>query len=193
MAIDFSGYDHLIRSGTVATVQMRIQYGDGTDSVLTRTQAGDAEGLKLELTLLEGEFARRKFFVFLLVMGTTEGQKGVAERNLATLKRIIASAKFLDRSDRSPNTLAKYQMEYRDFDNLRFLAEIGVEPGKHGFGDKNILARVITKDMPAWGERPPIEQIAPDWQAGSAGGKQATAPSAAAAAAAPIAKASWAP
>jgi hypothetical protein len=170
MAIDFSGYDDLIRAGTVATVQIRVQYGDGTDSVLTRTKTGDAEMLKMELTLLDGEFARRKFFVFLLVIGTKEGQKGFAERKLATLKRIIASAKFLDLSDRSPETLAKYKMDYRDFDGLRFLAEIGVEPGREGFGDKNTLARVITRDMPAWGGRPPIEQIATGGKGDSTGG-----------------------
>jgi hypothetical protein len=192
VAIDFSNYDDLIRAGTIAVVQPRIQFGDGTDNVLTRTKAGDAEMLKLELTILEGEFARRKFFASLLVNGTTDGQKIMAERNNATLKRIIASAKFLDLSDRSPETLTKYQMEYRDFDGLRFLAEIGIEPGKDGFEDKNVIARVITKDMPQWGSRRPIEQIAPDWHAGSAGGAQTTAASAAAAAAAPIVKPSWA-
>ena len=41
------------------------------------------------------------------------------------LKRIIASAKYLDLNDKSPETLAKYKMEFRDFDGLRFLAEIG--------------------------------------------------------------------
>jgi hypothetical protein len=191
MAIDFSGYDDLIRVGTIAAAQIRVQFGDGTDGVLTRTKAGDAEMLKMELTLLEGEFARRKFFASLLVNGTTDGQKGVAERNLATLKRIIASAKFLDLSDRSPETLAKYKMEFRDFDGLRFLAEIGVEPGKDGFSDKNILARVITKDVPAWGGRPPIDQIAPDW-ASSSGGSPRPSSSSAPSAPAPIAKPSWA-
>ena len=49
---------------------MRVVYGDGTDGVLTRTKAGDAEALKAELTVLEGEFAKRKIFAFWLVMGT---------------------------------------------------------------------------------------------------------------------------
>jgi hypothetical protein len=171
---------------------MRIAFGDGTDGVLTPTKDRSAEMLKAEFTILEGEFVKRKLFANWIVIGSTDGQKSIAERYLATLKRIIASAKFLDPNDRSPETLAKYKMEFRDFDGLRLLAEIGVEPGKDGFGDKNILARVITKDMPAWGGRTPIEQIAPDWQAGSRGGAQATAPSAAAAAAAPIPKPPWA-
>ena len=39
MPIDFSSYnDDLIRAGTVATVQMHIVYGDGTDNVLTYTK-----------------------------------------------------------------------------------------------------------------------------------------------------------
>ena len=188
MAIDFSNYDDLIRAGTVATVQIRIQYGDGAGNVLTHTKAGDAEMLKLELTLLEGEFARRKFFASLLVNGTTEGQKGVAGRNLGTLKRIIASAKGLDLSDRSPETLAKYEMEFRDFDGLRFLAEIGVEPGRDGYSDKNILVRAITKDMPQWNGRPPFDQTPPDPTSGGPTGK--TPPGGAPPA--PITKPSWA-
>ena len=193
MAIDFSNYDDLIRAGTVAMAQIRIQCGDGTDGVLTRTKALDAEMLKMELTVLEGEFARRKFFASLLVMGTTDGQKSVAEKNNAMLKKIIASAKHLDLSDRSRETLAKYVMNYRDFDGLRFLAEIGVEPGSNGYGDKNILARAITRDMPAWGGRPPIEQSAPDWAlTGAAQAPEKTSGSTGAGASpAPITRPSW--
>jgi hypothetical protein len=188
MAIDFSNYDDLIRAGTIAAVQMRVLFGDGTDQVLTRTKDGTAEALKAELTVLEGEFARRKLLVFWLVVGSTDGQKSMAERNLATIKRVIASAKYLDLSHKSPETLSKYKMEFRDFDGLRFLAEIGVEPGRDGYSDKNILVRAITKDMPQWNGRPPFDQNPPDPMAGGPTGK--TPPGGAPPA--PIAKPSWA-
>jgi hypothetical protein len=190
MAIDFSGYNDLIRAGTIAAVQMRIQYGDGTDGVLTRTKAGDAEVLKAELTVLEGEFARKKFLVFWLVVGSNDGQKSMAEHYLAMLKRIIASAKYLDLNDRSPETLSKYKMEYRDFDGLRFLAEIGIEAGKDGYEGKNVIARVFTRDMPQWGNRPPFEQVVPD--SSTTGAAQTSKVSSGASAPAPITKAGWA-
>jgi hypothetical protein len=171
MPIDFSGYNgDLIRSGTVTTVQIRVTYGDGTDGVLTPTKDRSAEALKAELMVLEGEYAKRKLFAFWIVMGTTDGQKSMTEHYNKMLKRVIASAKFLDPNDRSPETLAKYVVDWRDFDGLRFLAEIGIEPGKDGFEDKNIIARAITRDMPQWGGRPPIEQIPPTGNGGSTGG-----------------------
>jgi hypothetical protein len=186
---DFSGYNgDLIRAGTIAAVQMRIVYGDGADGVLTRTKSGDAEALKAELTVLEGEWAKRKIFAFWIVMGTTDGQKSMAERYLALLKRIIASAKYLDLNDKSPDTLVKYKMDFRDFDGLRFLAEIGIEAGKDGFDDKNVITRVITRDMPQWGNRPPFDQDPPDPMSGGSTGR--TPPGGAPPA--PITKPSWA-
>ena len=56
---DFEGGD-LIPEGTVAAVQFRIKYGDGTDGVLTRSQDGQSEMFKGEYTLLDGPFAKRK-------------------------------------------------------------------------------------------------------------------------------------
>jgi hypothetical protein len=107
---DFSGYNgDLIRPGVIATAVMKVIFGDGTDGVLTRTRAGDAEMLKAEFTLLEGEFAKRKAFANWIVIGTTDGQKSIAERHLATLKRIIASAFFLDATDRSPESARQIQ------------------------------------------------------------------------------------
>ena len=134
MAINFSDYGNgdLIPADTIAPVQIRITYGDGTDGVLTPTKAKDAEALKAELTVLEGEYAKRKLFAFWIVTGTTDGQKSMTEHYNKMLKRVIASAKFLDPNDRSPETLAKYVVDWRDFDGLRFLAEIGIEPGKDG-------------------------------------------------------------
>jgi hypothetical protein len=184
--IDYSDYTGLIPDKTVAAVQTKLRFGDGTDGVLKKTKNGDAEGLDLELTVLDGEHAKSKLFWFALVVGTTDGQKSMAEKNLATLKRVIDSAKFLDPNDRSSAARKTRNLEWRDFDGLRFLAEIGIEEGRDGYPDKNVLAKVITRDMPAWGGRPPIEQIASDpGSSGPAGAPQASN-------VAPIAKPKWA-
>jgi hypothetical protein len=170
MPTDFSDYTGLVPAGTVAVLHARVRYGDGTDNVLKPTRNGDAEGLDFELTLLDTQYAKSKLFWFALVKGETDGQKSMAERNLATLKKVIDSAKCLDPSDKSAEARAKRSLNWRDFDGLRFLAEIGVEPGKDGYEDKNIIARVITRDMPAWGNRLPIEQIPPTGNGGPTGG-----------------------
>src|SRR6516164_6292903 len=102
MRIDFSDYSDLIPPKTIATVQMRVRLGDGTDDALKRTKADDGEGIDAEFVVIEGPFAKRKFFAFMLVVGETDGQKQMSERNKALLKQIIDSANFLDPNDKSP-------------------------------------------------------------------------------------------
>jgi hypothetical protein len=184
-ALDFSDFSDLIPTGTIAVLQMRLRPTDGTNGVLKRTKDGTAEGLDAEYVLIDGPHAKRKLFSFVLVSGETDGQKQMADRNKALLKRVIDSAKFLDPTDMSPEARAKRTMPYRDLDGLRFLGEVGVEAGKNGFPDKNVVLRAITKDRQEWGGRPPIDQIAPDF---SAGGPAPAAPPAAA----PIVKPKWA-
>jgi hypothetical protein len=170
-------------------MQLRVRYGDGTDNVLKKTKAGDAQALDLEITILEGPHAKSKIFWFALVEGTTDGQKSMIDRNLALLKKIIDSGKYIDPNDRSPEAHRARTMQWRDFDGFRFLGEVGIEPGKDGFADKNVIAKAITRDQPAWNGRPPLEQIA------SGAGRvpsSTAAPQAAPQAAPPIARPAWA-
>jgi hypothetical protein len=193
MPTDFSDYTGLIPTGTVAVLQAHVRFGDGTDNVLKLTKNGDAEGLDLELTLLDTQYAKQKLFWFALVTGETDGQKSMAERNLATLKKIIDSAKFLDPNDKSAEARAKRSLGWRDFDTLRFLAEIGIEPGRDGYPDKNVIAKVITRDHPLWNGRPPIDQVGPDFGGPAPTGGAGPSPaSSGGATVTPIAKPAWA-
>ena len=140
---------------------MKLRYGDGTDNVLKKTKAGDGEGLDTEITVLEGQHAKGKFLSFILVKGESEGQKSMADRNLARLKQVIDSGLYLDPYDKSSEARAKRSFNWRDFDGFKFLAEIGIEESRNGFPEKNIISKVITKDHPLWGGRPPIDQSAP--------------------------------
>jgi hypothetical protein len=189
MKKDFSDYSESIPNKLIAILQMKLRYGDGTDNVLKKTKDGAGEGLDAEFTLLDGPYARRKFFAFMLVEGETEGQKSMGERNMARLKQIIDSGLYLDPYDKSSEARARRSFNWRDFDGFRFLAEIGIEESKGGFPEKNIINKVITKDSPLWGGRPPIDQVAPDY--GSSAAPTPPAPTAPAAAA-PIVKPAWA-
>lgn len=191
MPTDFSDFTGLVPPETVAVLGAHVRPGNGTDNVLKPTKNGDAEGLDLELTVLDGQYARQKLFWFALVNGETDGQKSMAEKNLATLKKIIDSAKYLDPNDKSPEARAKRSLNWRDFDGLRFLAEIGVEEGRNSFPDKNVISKVITRDHPLWGARPPIDQVVSDASFGSP--SPSSAPKAAAApAVTPMVKPAWA-
>ena len=181
MAIDFSHYSYndLIPAKTIEVVHMHVRPGDGTDGVLKRSKDGTCEMLDLEFTVLGGLHAKRKFFTNMVVIGSTDGQKKAVDRSFATLKGIIDSAKYLDPNDKTEATCNARKLEWRDFDGLRFLAEIGVEPGKDGYPDKNILVRAITKDRPEWGGRAPIDQGpsgGPAPSSGAAGGGSQSGP-----------------
>jgi hypothetical protein len=161
--MDFSDYQNgdLIPPGTIAVLQMGLKYGEGTDNVLTPSKDRSCEYLSAAFTVLEGQYAKRKFFGNLVVVGTTDGQKSIAEKHLSTLKRILDSAFFLDPKDMSPEARAKRTIQWRDLDGLRFVAEIGVEDGKDGYDAKNIVAKAVTRDMVQWGNRAPLDQVAP--------------------------------
>lgn len=191
--IDFTDYNDLIPEKTIAVTEMRLRFGDAIDGVLKRTKGGDGEGLDAEFTIVEGPHARRKFFAFMLVEGSTDGQKSMSDRNKAMLKRIVDSARYLDPNDKSPEIRARRTMVWRDFDGMRFLAEIGIEAGRNGYPDKNVIARVITKDRPEWAGRPPIDQASPDYGPTPAQAPPLpVGPAAATAAPAPVSKPKWA-
>ncbi len=191
MPIDFSDFSDLIPDKTIAVVQMRVRLGDGTDGVLKCTKGGDGEGLDAEFTLLEGPHARRKFFSFMLVKGETDGQKQMCDRNLALIKAMIDSAKFLDPGDRSPEARAKRTLNFRDLSGIRFLAQIGIEPGRDGFPDRNGVQKIITKDKPEWNGRPPIDQDPSDFGGPPPAGPGG-APPANSSGSPPIVKPAWA-
>jgi|HubBroStandDraft_6_1064221.scaffolds.fasta_scaffold725060_2 hypothetical protein len=191
MAIDLNDASTCIPAGTVAVVQLKLRPpGEmaAADGITKRTKNGDAEGLDTEITVIEGPYAKRKFFAFMMVAGSTDGQKSMADATKVKLKAIVDSARFFEPGDMSEATKAKRRIEWRDLDGIRFLCEIGVEPARAGFDERNSIAKVITRDMPQWGGRSPIEQIPPDPATPNRGGT----PSAAPLAPAPPVKPAWA-
>jgi hypothetical protein len=179
MSIDLNNasYNNLISTKVIAILQMNLTFhDDGPEGVLKYTKARDAAGLDIKYTVVEGPHAKRTFFGYLLIQGEKDGQKQMVDRNKGLLRAIVESAHYLDPSDNSAETCEKRKPELRDLDGLRFLGEIGIEKGKDGFDDKNVITRAITRDMPQWGNRPPIEQIAAGGKGGSTGGGGAPPP-----------------
>jgi len=186
-------FSEVIPHNTIASVLMRILPGNvGENGLLKRSAKGDAEVLNCEFVVVDGPYAKRKFWDNLLLEGTTPGQQEMANTNRGRLKKILESARGIKPGDSSEQARAAYQAGLKDFDNIIFIAKIGVkkgEPKNDGSGgswpDKNYLAAAIGPDHKEWH---PVEQPPPFNGGGAAA---AAAPAPAPAGSAPINPPAW--
>jgi len=124
---DPKDFSQPIPDGTVATVQMRVRPGGvGEDNLLKRTASGDAEMLDCEFVVVDGEFVKRKFWDTFILEGTTDGQKQMADTNRGRLKKILESARGIKKDMPAEQARTLYQASLKDFDNLMFIARIGM-------------------------------------------------------------------
>jgi hypothetical protein len=149
----------VIPKGTIAVVQLNIRPGDaGEDGMLRRSKDGGCEMLDCEFVVVEGPHAKRKFFNNAVLSGTTDGHAQAADITRSRLRAILESARGIKPTDVSEAAKKARVAEYRDFDGIRFLAKIGVEPAKGEYKAKNILDMVITPDQKEWRPIGQIEQ-----------------------------------
>jgi hypothetical protein len=147
----------VIPDGTTVVVQMNIRPGNaGKDGLLKRSKSREAEMLDAEFIVVEGDYAKRKFWENMVVDGATDGHKEAADITHRRLRAIIESVKGIKPADVSEAAKAARNVEYAEFDGMRFLCRVGVEPAHDGYKAKNTLAQVITPDRTK--EWRPIEQ-----------------------------------
>ena len=80
----------LIPDGTVATVQIAIRPGGaGEGNLLKRSREGNCEMLDLEIVVVDGPHARRKFWENMIVTGTTPGHEQAAKISYHRLRSIL--------------------------------------------------------------------------------------------------------
>jgi hypothetical protein len=146
----------LIPANTIATCCLHIQGGGaGEDGALKRSKDGRCEMLALEITLLDGEFAKRKVFENWIVEGVDHAK--AIEISRSKIKAVLDSGLGLDPKDVSPQARAARTRSYKELEGLVFIGKIGIEKGmpkNDGSGenwpDKNILAAIITPDRREW-------------------------------------------
>jgi len=144
----------LIPDGTIAIVHLTVRPGNsGEGGWLKRSKGGDSQAMDCEFTVVDGPFAKRKFWSLFTVEGTTEGHAKAGEISASRLRGILESAKGIrpdDESDAAKN--GRRVNSWGDFDGLRFVAKIGIEVAKpgSGFKDKNTLDAAITPDRKTW-------------------------------------------
>ena len=159
---DFNGADpqrtfDVIPDNTVATLQVKVRPGQaGEDGWLKRSKAGDSEALDLELSVVDGPYAKRKVWMLLTLSGVTEGHAEAGRISRSRLRAMLESARGVQPDDTSEAAAqARRIASYGELDGLCFIGRIGVEPPKGNYKAKNVLDEVVTPDRTGWH---PIEQ-----------------------------------
>lgn len=147
----------LIPDGTVARAYMTFGTdGDtqmpefSTAHVFRKSQNTSAVWLPLELTIMGGNYDKRKVWSNLFVHGDAVGDDGVPKARrigLETLRKMIDSAYGLSANDMSPEAQAKRNIQSIDvLDGIEVCVVIGVEKGTNGYADKNKIKTYLTPD-----------------------------------------------
>jgi hypothetical protein len=147
-----------IPEDTVVMVHLNIRPGSvGQGGFLRRSNAGDSEQLDCEFIVVDGPYAKRKFWTLMTVNGETDGQKKAVSITRDKIRAIIESAHGILPTDDSPEAKAKRSLKsWEELDGLRFMAKVKLEPEskdpKSGrvYKAKNTLGEVITPDKQAW-------------------------------------------
>jgi hypothetical protein len=161
--------------GTFARVARTIRPGglngatpaDG--GVLKASNSSDAKLLDCEFTVVEGPYARRKFWQNFTVAGGKVDEKGQSKGwNVAksAFRAMIDSALGLNPKDDSAAAKQKRVIQgLRQLDGIVFVARIMIEPASSSnYKDANKLANVVTPDEPQYaavmrGEAVPPEPV----------------------------------
>jgi hypothetical protein len=147
----------LIPTDTVALIQLDVKCGGvGDGGWLKDSKDGKSRGLDCEFTVVNGEYAKRKFWSRLTLEGETDGHKDARDISRRVLRAILESARGIKPDDKSDDAVKARIADYADFDGIRFIGRIGVEAAKNGYPAKNTLQEIITPDDKDWH---PVEQV----------------------------------
>jgi len=163
----------LIPDGTFAKIQMNIRPGGVNGSVpmdaglLKASTSSDAMMLDCEFTVLEGPYARRKFWQMFTVSGGKLDDKGVSKGwniSKSVLRAMIDSALGLDPKDMSEAAKAKRVIQgLKQFDGIKFVGRIMIEPNTNPqYADQNKLANVVLPGEPQYAAVMKGETVAPE-------------------------------
>jgi hypothetical protein len=153
----------LIPDGSFARVTMTIRPGgvDGQTEIdrgllkASNTAGSDVLSLDGEFTVVEGRYARRKFWQTFTVSGGKVDEKGASigwNISKRTFRAMIDSALGLDPDDQSDEAKAKRRLRgLADLDGITFVAKITVEPSTDArYPDRNKLDRPVLPNEKEW-------------------------------------------
>jgi hypothetical protein len=142
----------LIPAGTVLPLILTVRPGGaGEDGWLKTSKDGQSEALDCELTVLEGQYARKKLWALLTLKGTTQGHLEAGDISKSRIRAILESAYGIRPDDKSPTACAARKIgSYEDLDGLAFMGKIGIEPARGTYQARNVLLEVITPERSQW-------------------------------------------
>lgn len=200
----------IIPDGTFAKITMIFKPGtiDGASPVDARllkhsnSPGSDVQQIDAEFTVVEGPYARRKFWQFFTVLGGKVDEQGISigwKITKSTFRSMIDSALGLNPEDMSDAAKAKRVLNgLSELSGITFVGKVKIEPSDNPrYPNRNRLERVVLPQEPEWqkvmnGEPVPAapsskSRTAPKAEAPPAWGQG----NAAAPAAAPSAKPAW--
>jgi hypothetical protein len=142
----------VVPANTIVTLQLTIRPGGAGDDGWLKTSAdGASEGLDCEFTVVDGQYAKRKLWQLFTLRGTKAGHAEAGDISRNTLRAILESARGIRPDDKSDAAqLARKATGWADFDQIRFIARLGVRPPKDGYPAKNTIVEVVTPDRHMW-------------------------------------------
>ncbi|TAN56812.1 MAG: hypothetical protein EPN20_18205 [Magnetospirillum sp.] len=163
----------LIPDGTFAKIRLSIRPGGVNGSapmdagLLKASSGSDAKMLDCEFTVVEGAFARRKFWQNFTVAGGKLDDKGQSKGwniSKGAFRAMVDSALGLNPKDMSEAAKAKRVMQgLKQLDGIIFVARIMIEPTSDPrYRDQNRLANVVLPDEPQYASVMKGETVEPD-------------------------------
>lgn len=215
-SVDFGGEEipegggnELIPDGTLAWALVKVRpHNLDHGLVLVPSKSSESKYLDLELTILEGPYARRKIWDKIGIEGSEKWVMMGRQR----IRHIIQVGTEMSAFPAShPNYLlgtrsqTSGEMVFMELDELRCAIKVGIEKGKDGYGDKNTVRQYLSPNPAADSHKAFLKLVAgqtqgepqqqkaataaskPAWAAGgTVGGSAPSAP------AAPAGRPSWA-
>lgn len=143
----------LIPDNTIVRGVLKLTGGDvvlpefGNTQCFKRSQSG-AEWLPVELTIMGGQFDKRKVWQNIFVNGAAVNEQGVSKAKiigLNTIKSMIDSNFNLDPKDQSPAAQQSRSLnDIGQLNGMNICFKIGIEKGNNGYADKNKIKSVLT-------------------------------------------------
>ena len=163
----------LMPDGTFAKVKMTIRPGGLNGStamdagLLKASQQSDAKMLDCEFTVVDGPYARRKFWQNFTVAGGKVDDKGQSKGwniSKSAFRAMVDSALGLDPKDESPAAKQKRVIQgLKQLDGIVFVGRIMVEPASSAqYKPHNKLANVVLPKDPQYAAVMRGETVQPD-------------------------------
>ena len=168
-----SGDFELIPDGTIVSAIIKLQGGNleipeyGAGTYFKQSQTTSAKWLELEMTIVGGNFDKRKIWQRVFVDGDAKDENGMSKARkigLNTIKQMVDSGFGISPKDESDDARAKRAsiQGIHMINGMTICCTLGIEKGNNGYADRNKIKTVLTPDSPNYiqstGQAAPVAQ-----------------------------------